>query len=217
MKEVWKDVVGYEGLYQVSNLGRVKSLSRIKINGASYGFGITKERYLKLQIDDKGYNRVKLHNNKNITTKKVYRLVAEAFIPNPEDKKQVNHIDGNKLNNRVDNLEWATPYENVKHAIDTGLIKYNIHKYKTKILKDYFNNIPLQKIFNKYHITQKSLYDTLKKEGLNMRGYNKYNLDHGEFKKDILNNVKRSKVIKKHNITRGVYDYKRKKILEEMK
>lgn len=93
--EVWKDVVGYEGLYQVSNLGRVKSL----------WFG--KERILKLGRNIFGYLTVGLHKNEQQKTCKVHRLVAQAFIPNPNVLPEVNHKDENKTNNSIENLEWC--------------------------------------------------------------------------------------------------------------
>lgn len=78
-----------------------------------------------LQVDDKGYFRVDLYDGGVRTTKKVHRLVAEAFIPNPNNKPDINHIDGNKLNNSVDNLEWVTKSENMQHAFRIGLAKYH--------------------------------------------------------------------------------------------
>ena len=123
-EEVWKDVREYEGLYQVSNFGRVKSLPRTLI-APSGGVYTTKERILKGVKDKK--NRGK---NKNVH---VHRLVAEAFIPNPENKPQVNHIDGNKENNNVINLEWVTSKENVKHAFKNKLRKTTpIFQYDTQ-------------------------------------------------------------------------------------
>lgn len=103
--EVWKDIAGYEGLYQVSNLGRVKRDGRIKT----------------LSVDRGGYLYVWLSKHSKMKCLKVHRLVADAFIENPNGKRTVNHIDGNKKNNQVDNLEWATHSENIIHANKTGL------------------------------------------------------------------------------------------------
>lgn len=105
--EIWKDVVGYEGLYQVSNLGRVKRNRHIK----------------STSLDRGGYVTVSLCKKSNQKTLKMHRLVALSFIPNPLRKKTVNHIDGNKKNNCVDNLEWSTYSENHKHAYKLGLKK----------------------------------------------------------------------------------------------
>lgn len=112
-QEIWKDIKGYEGLYQVSNLGRVKSF---KTNKRKYEY-----KYMSLVIDKKGYLTVSLCGNHKRKTYKVHRLVSQAFIPNQEGKTQVNHIDGNKQNNRVDNLEWCTNGENGIHAYKNGL------------------------------------------------------------------------------------------------
>ena len=107
MTEIWKDIVGYEGLYQVSNLGRVKSVKRNKILSQKHNW----DGYLRIQL---------WRNNKNKYVS-IHRLVAEAFIENPNKKPFINHIDGNKQNNNVDNLEWCTQKENIKHAFDNGL------------------------------------------------------------------------------------------------
>lgn len=110
MKEEWRDIKGYEGLYQVSNLGRVKS------------FKGRKERLFTLYLRKDGYYEVGLRKDKTRKFKLVHRLVAEAFIPNSDDKPQVNHINGLKTDNHLNNLEWCTAKENTNHAIDTGLI-----------------------------------------------------------------------------------------------
>ena len=116
-KEVWKDVPNYEGIYQVSSLGRVKSLKRIII-GRWGSRQLLNERILNPSTS-RGYKRVLFLKNKIRTNLSVHRLVAIAFIINPENKTQVNH----KNDNSVGNLEWCTPSENTKHAHDLGLAK----------------------------------------------------------------------------------------------
>ena len=117
--EIWKPVVGWEELYEVSNTGKVKTKDRVvKCNT---GEGIKKAKEMKSKTDRYGYSGITLRIGKRILQTGVHRLVAKAFIPNPEDKEQVNHIDGNKLNNHVTNLEWVNNKENSAHAVRTGL------------------------------------------------------------------------------------------------
>lgn len=106
MQEVWKDIIGYEGLYQISNLGRVKSLERVTIskNGKRY---TCQELCLRFG-NIKGYKFVVLRKGCKSYQVLVHRLVAQAFIPNPDSLPEVNHKDENKSNNHVDNLEWCT-------------------------------------------------------------------------------------------------------------
>lgn len=119
MIEEWRDIKGLEGFYQVSNLGRVKSLER------SYKRGnvscLQKELIMKQSLLKRGYYQITFFYQKNKIRKTVHRLVALAFIPNPLNKKTVNHKDGNKLNNCVSNLEWNTYKENTQHAFDNNL------------------------------------------------------------------------------------------------
>lgn len=113
--EIWKDIIGFEGLYMVSNLGRIKSNERY-INARNGSQRLSKEKVLKEIKDKLGYCRVGLHNNREFNSYTVHRLVAKAFIDNPENKNQINHKNGNPSDNRVDNLEWCTAKENMKHA-----------------------------------------------------------------------------------------------------
>jgi hypothetical protein len=116
MSEVWNPVVGYEERYMVSNFGQVKSLLRKDKRNRN----TIPEKILTPQLDYTGYCRVIFDDHKRYL---VHRLVAIAFIPNPENKPQVNHKNGNKLDNVLTNLEWVTRSENSKHAFRTGLQK----------------------------------------------------------------------------------------------
>jgi hypothetical protein len=118
MQEEWRDITGYEGKYQVSNLGRVKSLSRITKNGSTEYR--RKEKILKLHLDKKGYLRTRIYGDdiKGITVK-IHRLVADTFIPNPNNLPTVNHLDEIKNNNFVENLEWCSYRENNTYGTAT--------------------------------------------------------------------------------------------------
>lgn len=133
--EIWKEVEEYEGLYEVSNFGRVKSLARFAKHSVK-GKRKVNETILKNVKDKNGYQLVNLHRNGKMKTVKVHRLVALAFIPNPKNKPQVNHKDGVKSNNFWWNLEWATLSENRQHAYDTGLQNSDHCKKKVAQIKD---------------------------------------------------------------------------------
>lgn len=113
-KEVWKNIKGYEGLYQVSNLGRVRSFPR-------KGTHSNNIHILSPGIDHKGYLNVRLSKRCKGHSFRVHKLVAMAFIPNTHNKEQINHINGIKTDNRVTNLEWCTNLENMRHSWNIGL------------------------------------------------------------------------------------------------
>ena len=115
--EIWRDIEGYEGLYQISNKGNVKSLK--------YG----KERILRPGIDGYGYMFVCLCNDNVMKYFKLHRLVAQAFIPNPRNLQEVNHKDENKLNNCVENLEWMTHIDNCNYGTRNKRISRKILQY----------------------------------------------------------------------------------------
>ena len=118
MDETWKDIDGYEGLYKISNFGRVLSLRYGPKNRPSY---IGEPKMMKLSRSSSGYYHVQLYKDGKPTTKLVHSLVASAFVDNPFGKPEVNHIDGDKSNNKSTNLEWVTKSENLKHADRIGL------------------------------------------------------------------------------------------------
>lgn len=151
--EEWKDVIGYEGRYKVSSFGRVRSF----VNGSKKGCILHPNRHRQ------GYFWIRLDGK----CKLIHRLVAEAFIPNPENKKTINHIDGVKSNNCVENLEWATQSENNKHAFRTGLhvITEKAWESMTKgfvisretvplILKEYREGVMQKDIAAKYGVSR---------------------------------------------------------------
>lgn len=126
MEEMWKDIKGYEGLYQVSNTGKIRSLGRTVEIIDKNGRKVTRvypSKILRYARDKRGYCRTSLTLNGKSTTLIVHRIVAQTFIPNLDNKPQVNHIDGNKENNNVKNLEWCTAKENTKKAFEIGLKK----------------------------------------------------------------------------------------------
>ena len=130
--EVWKDVVGYEGIYQVSNLGNVKSLSRIILRNGKYPF-LSKEKLLKINVNKFGYSYISLENNGEQKYFLIHRLVGIAFILNNENKSDINHINGVKTDNIVNNLEWNTRKENIRHSVVNGLTSIGEKHYCAKL------------------------------------------------------------------------------------
>lgn len=118
MMEIWKDVKEYEGEFAISNYGRIKSLARYVATGNN-GQRLVKERIRVLGNHNQGYKLIGYKSGD--VPRLIHREVAKHFLPNPDNKEFINHKDGNKHNNHVDNLEWATRQENEDHAYSTGL------------------------------------------------------------------------------------------------
>ena len=127
--EEWRDIVNYEGIYQVSSCGRIRSFQRGKV------------KLLKPQVTEDGYLYVCPFKNGNTKNFFIHILVAQAFISNHEGEREVNHIDGNKSNNSVENLEWSTPSENKNHAIKIGLIKIGCERHNAKLTVEHVHEI----------------------------------------------------------------------------
>jgi hypothetical protein len=137
---LWKDIKGYEGLYQISNFGEIKSLKR-KVNFRNFKRTIN-EKILKPYKDSNNYLKINLSKNKKSKMFLVHRLVAKAFINNVNNKNQVNHKDNNHSNNNVNNLEWVNQSENIQHAYDNGFMcSYEVFQYDKKgnFIKKYKN------------------------------------------------------------------------------
>jgi len=163
MKEVFKDIPNYEGIYQVSNLGRVKSFKK------------DKPKNLKQSENTHGYYKVGLCKNGKQETLKVHRLVAIAFIKNTKNKKCVNHIDGDKKNNSVNNLEWCTYSENTYHAYKNNLKKprkgnqytenkknWKLSKKDKKFIINNKNNFTQRELAKKFNVSQSAISRTQK-------------------------------------------------------
>ncbi len=144
MNEKWENVAGFEGLYSVSDLGKIKSIER-HVKHPKGGLKLVRERIKPQHIGTNGYFIVVLNKNGIGYTKTVHRLIAVAFLGNPENKNEVNHKDGNKLNNSLINLEWNTTSENRYHAFRTGLQKGSI-KMRGKRGALCKNSIPVYQI-----------------------------------------------------------------------
>lgn len=154
MAEIFRDISGYEGLYQVSNFGNVKRLEYQRYNKMTKTYSKYKEHNLKLLLNNNGYKIVNLCKNGITKLTLVHRLVAQAFIKNTNNYNCINHIDGNKTNNNIENLEWCTYKENIQHAYRTGLNK------KSKEVNQYSLN-------GEYLSTYKSTYKASYATGIN--------------------------------------------------
>ena len=194
--EIWKDIKDYEGFYQVSNLGNVRSLDRKVKDTTKDRIQHIKGRELKVADNGKGYKLVFLNKGRSRENKYVHRLVAEAFIPNPNELKEVNHKNLNKNDNSVANLEWISSINNKRHYRKTEFAKISNLKAKQTLRKKYEEKTAevTPYIIETYSKQNKTLKDINQATGI------------GE--------VKISKILKENNIPinhklRHKYRYKR--------
>lgn len=174
MEEIWKDVVGYEGLYQVSNMGRVKAIKTI-INPRDLRYGESKNRMCKPTLQKTGYYSTLFYRNGKSTRLSIHRIVAEAFIPKEEGKKFIDHINGIKTDNRVENLRWVTPKENTNNPATkcnmrnmyNRLSKEEIARIREKVSKIKSN--PIFQLDSQYNIIGE--FDSITKAS-HITGYN---------------------------------------------
>ena len=168
--EIWKEIEGYEGLYEVSNTGKVRSLDRYTTGNRHR---LLKGKELSQRENELGYKFVQLCKDGIPKHARVHRLVAQAFIQNPEKKPYINHIDANPKNNNVDNLEWCTQQENIQHAYKMGCFPKQTKLTKEQV--DYIRDsyIPYkhsaQNIADELNISIDTVYGVLKKRRRYMR------------------------------------------------
>lgn len=154
-QEIWKDIAGFEGIYQISSFGRIKSISRLNRNGELVNqdriMKVFKGRYYQYHFKTNSHGRA--YGN-------VHRLVALAFIPNLENKKCVNHKNGDKYDNNVENLEWCTHTENLKHAFDTRLRfgGYKVTEKDVEFIKNSAGKLSQRAMARKIGVDQQTVW-----------------------------------------------------------
>lgn len=212
--EIWRDIPGYEGYYQVSNLGEVRSLPRYKKEKSGRKY-LMNGKILKQSFTSTGYKKVELQINNERKTYKTHRLVAKAFLVNTYNKPHVNHKDGNPLNNVVDNLEWCTQKENVQHARENGLKVYPMDKIDhNSLIKDYLTGTT-SSVCKKYGITREILYDILKMHKISRHRNAKYSVNLEDVSKDIKSGMRNIDIAKKYNCSRGLINTRKYQMKKE--
>ena len=162
--EVWKEIKGCESKYEVSDTGRVRSMPRNKS-----GLGRPYPLIMKQSSDKDGYMTVSLRVGGKSHRHRVHRLVAGVFIKNEDKKPLVNHKNGIKDDNRVENLEWVTASENALHAVETGLVISNFEKYKDRLVGDYNSGSSIRELCRRYKISSEYVSEHLREQGVDIK------------------------------------------------
>ena len=169
MAEIWKNIKGYKNFYQISNFGKVKSLKRQRTgkNGSKVS---VKKRILKSGKSKSGYLQVVLCKKGICKNFSIHRLIAIAFINNPTNHPEINHIDGNKTNNKIENLEWCTRSYNCLHSYKLNLVKIikgenhknsKLNEIQVKIIRSLKDDLTQKEIAKYFNISQTNIKDIL--------------------------------------------------------
>jgi hypothetical protein len=208
--EIWKDVEGYEGKYQISNKGRVKSCDRY--TPLKNGCIRHEKEKMRALINVHGYLYCELWNNNNHKRHAVHRLVAAAFIPNPDGKPEINHKDGVKTNNCVENLEWCTYSENNLHAFKNGLMKAYDRSGENNPMYGRHQSESAKKKIAEVHKGMKHTAEAKEK----MSKVHKGKPFSEEHKRNLSESLKRAKAGTKRIVKDGVVKCRKGKELEDM-
>lgn len=192
--EIWKDVPSLEGKYQVSNLGRVKTIINKRYDSRGWCYSM-KPKIMKQSFTTNGYLMVNLDHK----LYRVHRLVGVAFLEKDVDREHINHKDGNRVNNRVENLEWCTPYENVHHAIDTGLIKKSRYLLQHNKIIDLYKTMNVCEIAKEFNVSYTIIYNLLKSNNIKIKKKSKFNIDLEILKKEIRQGKSNKELGEKYN------------------
>ena len=148
--EIWKDVKGFEKSNEISSLGRLRTKDRL-IKHSKFGTANLKRRYKKFRLNRDGYLRCNIKENGKSKDLTMHRIIAQAFIPNPKNYRNINHINGIKTDNRIENLEWCTSSQNIQHAVKTRLVKTKLTDKEAIEIHD--SNLSTRKLAKKYGVS----------------------------------------------------------------
>lgn len=211
--EEWKDIKGYEQMYLISNQGRVMSIARPRKNGKSNKY-IQKTQMIKPRKSGRGYLCVDLKKDKIKKRYMIHNLVAKHFVANPYNKKIVNHIDGNKINNYYKNLEWVTHQENAQHAIDTNLKEvFDINKRSLEVL--YINkSMSISEIAELFEISNNVIKEKMDEYNIKKINKNKYGIKKEDLKKMLEYGKTQKEIAEKYGCDQSLISKYKKRINE---